>query len=180
MGRQGRLDYSYAIAIEKLRAAALNWRFALRFDEAKRVERRANIVEAEEGKRKEEIEKRLALEREFNRQQQTNAQKFLSQRTDAQIVEPTNPFADLIPQSNSLTQEEEKLIRDPIDYQRGQWTTNWGKAFVVAKFFERNLGDRKADLDAIADQISAQKRYMLIEKQKRGGVWWVRVFLYRQ
>ena len=79
----------------------------------------------------------------------------------------------------STNQADEKLIHDPIDYQLGQWTTNWGKAFVMAKFFERNLGDRKADLDALADQVGAQKRYTLIEKQKRGGVWWVRVFLYK-
>jgi hypothetical protein len=63
---------------------------------------------------------------------------------------------------------------------RGKWTTGAGQAFVVAKFFERNLGDRKADLDALADQLGAQKRYTLIEKQKRGGVWWVRVFLYKR
>ena len=80
----------------------------------------------------------------------------------------------------STNQEDEKLVHDPIDYQLGQWTTNRGKAFAVAKFFERNLGDRKGDLDALADRIGAQKRYMLIEKQQRGGVWWVRVFLYKQ
>jgi hypothetical protein len=168
----------YGFAIKKLRNAALNWRNALRFDEAKRLDERANIVEAQKAKADEEIEKRLAQEREFDRQRKTNA--FLSQPTDAQIVEPTNPFADLIPQATSLTQDEEKLVRDPIDYQRGQWTTDWGKAFVVAKFFEHNLGDRKGELDALADQLSAQKRYMLIEKQKRGGVWWVRVFLYKR
>jgi len=67
--------------------------------------------------------------------------------------------------------DEEKLVHDPIDYQRGKWTTDIGQAFVVAKFFERNLGDRKAELDALADQLGAQKRYALIEKQKRGGVW---------
>jgi nucleoid-associated protein YgaU len=77
-------------------------------------------------------------------------------------------------------EEEEKLIHDPIDYQAGNWTTGAGKAFAVAKFFERNLGDRKPDLDALADQLGAQKRYTLIEKQNRGGVWWVRVFLYKQ
>jgi hypothetical protein len=77
-------------------------------------------------------------------------------------------------------QEEEKLIHDPIDYQTGIWTTGAGKAFAVAKFFERNLGDRKPDLDALADKLGAQKRYTLIEKQKRGGVWWVRVFLYKR
>jgi Family of unknown function (DUF6804)/DnaJ domain len=77
-------------------------------------------------------------------------------------------------------EEEEKAIHNPIDYQRGQWTTATGKAFAVAKFFERNLGDRKAELDALADQLGAQKRYVLIEKQKRGSVWWVRVFLYKR
>ncbi len=100
--------------------------------------------------------------------------------THAQTVEPPISFEDLIPRANSLTQDEEKLVHDPIDYQRGQWTTDWGKAFVVAKLFERNPGDRKAELDAFADQVGAQKRYMLIEKQKRGGVWWVRVFLYKR
>jgi hypothetical protein len=35
-------------------------------------------------------------------------------------------------------------------------------------------------LDALADRLGAQKRYTLIEKQKRGGVWWVRVFLYKR
>jgi hypothetical protein len=82
--------------------------------------------------------------------------------------------------ANRTNNEEENLIHDSIDYQRGQWTTNWGKAFVMAKFFERNLGDGKGDLDALANQLGAQKHYVLIEKQKRGGVWWVRVFLYRQ
>jgi hypothetical protein len=76
--------------------------------------------------------------------------------------------------------EEEKLIHDPIDYQRGKWTTGSGEAFVAAKFFERNLGDRKAELDALADQLGAQKRYTLIEKQKRDSIWWVRVFLYKR
>jgi DnaJ domain len=76
--------------------------------------------------------------------------------------------------------DEEKAIHNPIDYQRGEWTTATGKAFAVAKFFERNLGDRKAELDALADQLGAQKRYLLIEKQKRGSVWWVRVFLYKR
>jgi hypothetical protein len=76
--------------------------------------------------------------------------------------------------------EEEKLIHDPINYQRGKWTTGSGEAFVVAKFFERNLGDRKAELDALADKLGAQKRYTLIEKQKRDGVWWIRVFLYKR
>ena len=104
-----------------------------------------------------------------------------------------NPFADLIPKANSPTQhasgdifdrlvaeQEEGLVHDPIDYQRGKWATDTGEASVVAKFFERNLGDRKAELDRLADQLGAQKRYTLIEKQKRGGVWWVRVFLYKQ
>jgi hypothetical protein len=50
----------------------------------------------------------------------------------------------------------------------------------VAKFFERNLGDRKAELDTLADQLSAKKHYTLIEKQKRGELWWVRVFLYKR
>jgi hypothetical protein len=73
---------------------------------------------------------------------------------------------------DELTNEEKKIVHNPIDYQRGQWTTEWGKAFVVAKFFEQNLGDRKADLDTLADQIGAQKRYKLIEKERRGGLWW--------
>jgi hypothetical protein len=44
----------YGFAIKKLRNAALNWRNALRFDEAKRLDERANIIEAEEAKRKED------------------------------------------------------------------------------------------------------------------------------
>jgi hypothetical protein len=76
--------------------------------------------------------------------------------------------------------EEEKLIHDPIDYLRGKWTTDIGQAFVKATFFERNLGDRKAELDALADQLGAQKRYTLAQKQKYGGVWWVSIFLYKR
>jgi nucleoid-associated protein YgaU len=76
--------------------------------------------------------------------------------------------------------EEEKLIHDRIDYQHGSWPTDIGEAFVFAKFFERNLGDRKAELDALAHQLGAQRRYTLIEKKKQGGVWLVLVFLYRQ
>jgi hypothetical protein len=43
-------------------------------------------------------------------------------------------------------EEEEKLVHAPIDYQTG--TTGTDSAYVVAKFFERNLGDRKPELDA--------------------------------
>jgi hypothetical protein len=77
-------------------------------------------------------------------------------------------------------EDEEKLIHDPIDYQRGTWTAAGGQAIVYAKFFERNLGDRKAELDALAERLGAQKRYTLIEKKKQGGIWWVSVFLYKQ
>ena len=93
---------------------------------------------------------------------------------------PTDPNAGFDPDAYLATKGEETLIHDPIDYQHGTWTTGAGQAFVVAKFFEHNLGDRKPDLDALADQLGAQKRYTLIEKQKRGGVWWVRVFLYKR
>ena len=80
---------------------------------------------------------------------------------------PNPPFN---PDAYLASKEEEKPIHDQIDYQRGKWTTGAGQAFVVAKFYERNLGDRKADLDALADQLGAQKRCTLIEKQKRGGI----------
>jgi nucleoid-associated protein YgaU len=35
-------------------------------------------------------------------------------------------------------------------------------------------------LDALADQLGAQKRYTLVDKQKQGGAWLVCVFLYKQ
>jgi hypothetical protein len=80
----------------------------------------------------------------------------------------------------SVIEGEEKLVHEPIDYLRGKWTTDIGQAFVKATFFERNLGDRKAELDALADQLGAQKRYTLAQKQKYGAVWWVSVFLYKR
>jgi hypothetical protein len=113
-----------------------------------------------------------ALKRDVKR-----ARRPIARPTEHEYMGTTDPNAGI---DLAQLEEEEKLIHDPINYQRGRWTTKIGQAFVVAKFFERNLGDRKPELDALADRLGAQKRYVLIEKQKRGGVWWVRVFLYKR
>ena len=61
--------------------AALNWRLALQFKYAEAAEARANGA-AEEMKRKEELERLLAQQKEFKRQWESNAQKVIMAHPD--------------------------------------------------------------------------------------------------
>ena len=187
--------------------AALNWRLALNFGTANEVDERARDIESSAAEIDTGIAARIRVREEAARIEAKNVPDWAQDQVIAAPnafddlipgAEPRkyvstdanagfDPDAYLASKSGGKDifdrvqwEEEEKLIHDSIDYQTGNWATGAGKAFAVAKFFERNLGDRKHDLDALSDQLGAQKRYTLIEKQKRGGVWWVRVFLYRQ
>jgi hypothetical protein len=70
-----------ARAQEHFRNAAFNWRLALQFQKAGSAEARANGA-TEEAKRKEELERLLAQQREFKRQWESNAQKVIEAHPD--------------------------------------------------------------------------------------------------
>src|SRR4029453_14402410 len=66
--------YDYDYVISKLRNAAFNWRLALQFEKAELAEARAS----KEAEKKEDVERRLAKQKEFDRQWRINADRVIA------------------------------------------------------------------------------------------------------
>jgi hypothetical protein len=74
--------------------------------------------------------------------------------------------------------QEDEDCRKEIQLHKWDHWTDAGKTFMIGTFFERQLGDRKKDVDAVAKQIGA-RFYKVWEHHKRGDIEEVKVVFYK-
>jgi hypothetical protein len=75
-------------------------------------------------------------------------------------------------------QQEEECSNKEIQIHKWNHWTDAGKTFRIAVFSERNLGDRKAEIDAIAKQLGA-RFYRLWEHKKFCNVEAVKIVFFK-
>jgi hypothetical protein len=92
------------------------------------------------------------------------------------VLVPLSQWNEYLAAKNRKQEDED--CHKEMHLQRWDHGTNFGKTFMLGTFFERNLGDRKAEVDATAKQIGA-RFYKLWEHHKRGDIEEVKVVFYK-
>jgi hypothetical protein len=75
-------------------------------------------------------------------------------------------------------EQDDAICNEEIQVHKWNHQNSFGKTFMIGLFKERRLGDRKADVDAVAKQIGA-RFYKMLEHHKWGNLEEVKVVFYK-
>jgi hypothetical protein len=154
--------------------SATNWRFALNFHKAAEVEERALDTERRAAEINAGINAGIAARaREDAERRAREAERAALAFIPDQIV-PSQWDEYLL----AKRKQEDEDCHKEIRLHKWDHLTDAGKTFMIGVFFERHVGDRKAEVDAAAKLIGA-RFYNLWERHKRGDIEEVKVVFYK-